>query len=392
MRRARLAARWRSRPGWRASRRSRLRAARSSCARHASPTRRTRRRTSTSPRSAARVDRVQRDQPRDLRDHAARKAQPQHDRLGVRAAQPGREAQREVARQRRDHEPRVDRGPRRDVGFDAGAAQQRQRGRHARRQQQRLDLAAHAFPRDAAQRSARFLHGGLDRRVGFQSERGADARRAQRAQRILAEALARGADGAQSSRGEILRAAPGIDDRAARGVPGDRVHGEVAVREVVVQRRTGAVGGDVERAGRASAASRCRAESRSGRLSGRARAPLRAAPTSPRRSRRPATPRSRSRTQPPTSHASCPASRKTCNASRTGSGNGFGAKRTRHRAQSTRAIAQEPGRSLGYAATLRAGGCRWDVVLDVSWSSRAAASACADTSPHRRAAAVPASW
>ena len=215
-------------------------------------------------------------------------------------------------------------------------------GADARRQQQRFDLAAHAFPRDAAQRSARFVHGGLDLRVGFQSERSADARRAQRAQRILSEALARGADGAQSSRCEILRATPGIDDRAARGVPGDRVHGEVAVREVVAQRRTGAEGGDVEWAGAR------------GQHHGAVADPGR---NGPREEREHHFGRRRSRD---VEVADCDAAQQVSNAAADqpclvsgvaqdlqrlahGQGNGFGAKRTRHRAQSTRAIAQEPG-------------------------------------------------
>ena len=75
--------------------------------------------------------------------------------------------------------------------------------------------------------------GALGLGVELELERRGEARGAQHAQAVLAEALERRAHGAQHAALEVLLPVVRIDDAAVVRVERDRVHREVAAREIV---------------------------------------------------------------------------------------------------------------------------------------------------------------
>src|SRR5205823_10212002 len=105
-----------------------------------------------------------------------------------------------------------------------------------------------------------FLDGYFRRRVDGQVEAGGEADGAEQAELVLAEALARLADGPQDSRFQVLLAADVVDDFAADRVEEHAVDGEVAPQGVLARRaeddgvgvaavavsRVGAEGGDLD--------------------------------------------------------------------------------------------------------------------------------------------------
>ena len=193
--------------------------------------------------------------------------------------------------------------------------------------QQPEQLVTDPLPGEAARGRRHAGHGGLGRRVDAQAEGRREPHAAQETQRVLGEAGS-GSPTARSSAGREIRrdrrtgppGGPGPPQ--VIGHPGHGVDREVAAargpRSARSPQRTssgrrpsrvarlGAVGRDLHL--HRSGADRDRAEDvRPGRVRGRARPPPRAA----RRWRRPSRPgwrpRTRSRTQPPTSAASWPA-------------------------------------------------------------------------------------
>lgn len=115
--------------------------------------------------------------------------------------------------------------------------------------QQRLELGANALARDTREALAGARQCGLERGVRHEAERRDETCRTQGSERILGEALGGGADGAQHARGEIAAAVPRIDQCTGSRIERDGVHGEVAMREIVREVRSRAIGRDVDHPG-----------------------------------------------------------------------------------------------------------------------------------------------
>ena len=166
-----------------------------------------------------------------------------------RFAQPGGPAEREVGRERGDHRDRVAARPRNQRGIERAPAEQREPGRGRRRREQAFQLGAHALRRELLERLGLGGECGLELRIDRERQLSRDARRAERAERILGEPLLGLSDRDQTPRREIGEAAAGIEQRAGPRVEGQRVQREVAVREIVEERRS-AKTGHVHRAAR----------------------------------------------------------------------------------------------------------------------------------------------
>lgn len=201
------------------------------------------------PRIGAALDGMLPEQERDAPGRPAREAKAGEDGLRARPAQQRGEAEREIAGERGDDARRVRASARREALREAGAGEQREPLRRPRAAQQRLELGADALARDAREGVARSRQRRLERGVGLEAERRDEPRRAKGPERVFGEAVGRRAHRAQAAGGEVLATFPRIDERSGRRIERDRIHGEVAMREVGFEARSRAVRGDVDHPG-----------------------------------------------------------------------------------------------------------------------------------------------
>ncbi len=151
----------------------------------------------------------------------------------------------------------------------AGRAHQLQAARRLRRRQHLEQLVADPLGRHLAKHVQRRLDRRLRRRIDVERQLRRLAHGAHRAQAVLAKARDRIADRADQPPRQIAAAVERIGDRVGQRIVGDRVHREVAARQILRQRlhvghrrRPAAVEVRRPRRGRSSprrgAAARCR--------------------------------------------------------------------------------------------------------------------------------------
>jgi len=119
------------------------------------------------------------------------------------------------------------------AGQKSGAEQQAQAAARRRPANEQLDqLVAHPLHRDPGEHVQRLRDGQPGRPVDREAERGSESHRSQRPQPVLAEARQGIADRAEPAPPEVLGTRERIPQHAGDRVPGDRVHREVAARQI----------------------------------------------------------------------------------------------------------------------------------------------------------------
>ena len=167
----------------------------------------------------------------------------------ARSAQPARQTQLEIERQRGHDLGGVAGCAGSQHGLDLRTPQQREARAGIGREQEQRELAAHPLPRDARQRLASLRDRLLELRVRGESELRHQPGGAQDPERVLHEALARGAHRTEPPLRQVAAPVEEIDQQRPLGGPGEGVQREVPVREVVPQGPPRAVAGDVDRPG-----------------------------------------------------------------------------------------------------------------------------------------------
>lgn len=160
-------------------------------------------------------------------------AQSPQERTGSRAAQPGRQAQLEVAGHRGHQGGRVGRHPADHRALDAGSPQEEERELDVLAEHGPVELPALAARRNGFEEGPGVGQGLLETRVWREAPLGHQPHRPQHAQGILAQAIGGIAHAAKPPRFEVVDASVRVDQLGGRDAQGHGSHAEVALGEIV---------------------------------------------------------------------------------------------------------------------------------------------------------------